>query len=122
MNLADNLGFTALHYSAMFDCGDSVTLLLGAAADPSRCCGKKEWTALSIAESRRSEAALRALERLYAWSDVTLSRNLHSYFPHLHGGNPTLRTAEDRGTRGSQDAAGELSGASAYITTTTIMP
>ena len=40
---------------------------------------------------RRHQAVLRALERLYAWTNVTTSRNLHSYFPHLHGGNPNLR-------------------------------
>ena len=41
---------------------------------------------------RRHQAVLlRALERLYAWTDVTTSRNLHSYFPHLHGGDPDLR-------------------------------
>ena len=40
---------------------------------------------------RRHQAVLRALERLYAWTNVTTSRNLHNYFPHLHGGNPDLR-------------------------------
>ena len=32
---------------------------------------------------RRHQAALRELERLYAWTNVTTSRNLHNYF---HGG------------------------------------
>ena len=40
---------------------------------------------------RRHQAVLRALERLYAWTNVTTSRNLHNYFPHLHGGDPNLR-------------------------------
>ena len=40
---------------------------------------------------RRHQAVLRALERLYAWTNVTTSRNLHNYVPHLHGGNPDLR-------------------------------
>ena len=40
---------------------------------------------------RRHQAVLRALERLYAWTNVTTSRNLHNYFPHLHGGDPDLR-------------------------------
>ena len=34
---------------------------------------------------RRHQAVLRALERLYTWTNVTTSRNLHNYFPHLHG-------------------------------------
>ena len=40
---------------------------------------------------RRHQAVLRALERLYAWTNVTRSRNLHNDFPHLHGGDPDLR-------------------------------
>ena len=40
---------------------------------------------------RRHQAVLRALERLYAWTNITTSRNLHNYFPHLHSGDPDLR-------------------------------
>ena len=40
---------------------------------------------------RRHQAVLRALERLYAWTNITTSRNLHNYFPHLHSGDPGLR-------------------------------